>query len=114
LSALDKSRHGPSNEAIAVAKKRAATRADVALADPSTHALAVTIAKVQGRPWESAEQLSAKILAAGDAEVASSARILSSGDDLAIVVVGSATQELVRELAGIPGIRDVSIVNGGR
>lgn len=113
LGALDRSRHGPSNEAIAAAKKRAATRADVALQDPSTQALAVTVAKVQGRAMSSSTELAQKVLALGDAEIASAARILSTGDDLAIVVVASATQELVRELAGIPGVRDVSIVSTG-
>lgn len=114
LGALDKWRHGPSSDAIAAAKKRAATRAEVALADPATHALALAATHAQGRAVSTREALAANILAAGDAEIASFARILSSGDDLAIVVVAGATQELVRELAQIPGVRDVSIVSSER
>lgn len=114
LAALDRWRHGPSSDAIALAKKRAATRAEVALADPSTQVLALATTRAAGRTVSSRDQLAANILVAKETDVALFARNLSSGDDLAIVVVAGATQDLVRELAGIPGVRDVSIVSSER
>lgn len=111
LGILDKTRHGPSIEAIGLGRKRAATRAAAALADPAGQVSALVSAKLQGRSAASVDGLAADILAASDTEIASAARAFSSGDDLAIIVVAGATQELVKELAGIPGVRDVSVVS---
>jgi predicted Zn-dependent peptidase len=111
LGVLDKTRHGPSIEAIALGRRRAATRAAARLSDPSTQVETLVSARIQGRSPASVDALVEKILAATDTEVASAARLLTSGDDVAIIVVASATQELVKELAGIPGVRDVSVVS---
>jgi len=113
IGALDRARHGPSKDDIAAGKRRAATRAEAALADPSAHAIAAVAAKLRGEAITAPESLSAAILDADDAAVAAAARVLLGGEDLTVIVLASASPALVKELAAIPGVRDVSIESTG-
>lgn len=102
---------GPSQDEIGFGRRAAAGRAVLELRDPDHSLRALVRARTLGLPQDAPVKLGSAIANLSDAEVRAAVGALAAAQEAVIVIVARENPALQRALAGLPGVRNVSIVS---